>query len=220
VTPTPVLALALVLAMPQPFGDLHDRAHELVIGVPGSGKTTLARARVASARRVVFATPVPRDYAEDGELVGLADLRGEPELLAGAFLRLVVPLGEDRDTHEDFADLVELLREYAPRFGGMVLVSDEVGDYSLRAAEVLTRLHRNGHHSGLASVLVSQTAVDIPLTCRRTATRVSSLLQTRSEDLAALAREYGEPFAEAVRTWRPGDPPAVWNLPTLYQTRS
>lgn len=216
---TPLLAaLALVTAMPQPFGDLYDRSHEVTIGVPGSGKTTEVRARVASARRAIFASPVPRDYREDGELVQLATLQADPSRLAGAFVRLVVPLGlGEADAHEEVVELLDLLREHMPRYGGGVVVLDEVGDYQLRAAEALTRLHRNGHHFGLASVLVSPCAVDIPLTCRRTATRVTSFLQTRSEDLTALEREYGEAFAAQVRTWRPGDPPAVWTLPTLYQ---
>jgi NRPS condensation-like uncharacterized protein len=35
-----------------------------------------------------------------------------------------------------------------------------------------------------------------------------------------LAVEYGDDFAARVRGWRPGDPPAVWTLPTLYQRRT
>jgi hypothetical protein len=206
------LAVALVvLAMPQPFGPLSPRSHEIVLGVPGSGKTTLARARVSEARRVVFFDPAG-DYAGEGEAVAVADLAEDPGQLAGQFCRLVVEPGDD--VPGDFAELVALCREHAGP--GLVLVADEVGDYSARAAETLTRLHRNGHHDGLASLLVSQCAVDIPKTCRRTATRVASLLQTASADLDALATEYGDDFADRVRHWRPGDPPAVWMLPTLY----
>ncbi len=212
-------ALALVLLMAQPLGDLLPRSHELVMGVPGSGKTFHAKSRVSAAWRVVFASPVPDDYKAEAELVQLADLRNDLGLFRGASLRLVVALDQDgTPVHEEVAELVQLAREAAQRYGPLVLVLDEVGDYSVRCAEVLTRLHRNGHHHQVASILISQTAVDIPLTCRRTATRVVSLLQTRPEDLAALARDYGEPFAEEVRRWRPGDPPAVWNLPTLYPT--
>jgi hypothetical protein len=148
--------------------------------------------------------------------VEVADLEGG-ELLRGVVVRLQVVPGDD--VPEDFARVVAACRE-ASRFGGLVLCADEVGDYSLRAAEVLTRLHRNGHHDGVASVLVSQCAVDIPKTCRRTATRVASLLQTASADLDALETEYGPGFRESVARWRPGDPPAVWSLPTLYPTRS
>jgi hypothetical protein len=100
-----------------------------------------------------------------------------------------------------------------------VLLLDEVGDYSVACADVLTRLHRNGHHAGVASVLVSQCAVDIPKTSRRTATRVASFLQVASADLDALETEYGPDYRAAVAGWRPGDPPAVWTLPTLYPSR-
>lgn len=202
---------ALVLAMPGPFGALHPRSHELVLGVPGSGKTHHAKARLDGARRVVFFDPTGHDYADAGERVTLAELAAE---LRCTFARLVVV--PDEDVAADFAATVEACREGAGP--GLVLCADEVGDYSLRAAEQLTRLHRNGHHDGVASVLVSQCAVDIPKTCRRTATRVASLLQVASADLAALEEEYGLAFRERVARWRPGDPPAVWTLPTLYHT--
>lgn len=207
---TPLLVV-LVLAMPpQPLGPLHPRSHELVLGVPGSGKTYLARERLASVRRVVFLDPAG-DYGDEGERVAAGDLT--PELLSGTVVRLVVEPGED--VAADVRATIEACRA-ARDAGGLVLCLDEVGDYSLACADVLTRLHRNGHHDGVASLLVSQCAVDIPKTCRRTATRVVSLLQTASADLDALELEYGADFRERVQRWRPGDPPAVWTLPTLY----
>jgi hypothetical protein len=196
------------------LGPLHQRSHELFLGVPGSGKTTHARARLASVRRAVFFDPTGHDYEDEGERVRADDLAANPELLRGGFVRLVV-VPEALDVAEEFARTVAACRAAAGA-GGLVLCADEVGDYAPRCADVLTRLHRNGHHDGVASVLVSQCAVDIPKTCRRTATRVASLLQTASADLDALETEYGRAFAERVRTWKPGDPPAVWTLPTLY----
>lgn len=198
--------------MPQPFGQLDPASHEVILGVPRSGKSYRARERVASARRVVFFDPAA-DYGDEGERVFPSDLLASPELLAGTVVRLVVEPDGD-DLAGDFATVVAACRAAADA-GGLVLVADEVGDYSMRAAEVLTRLHRNGHHDNVASILVSQCAVDVPKTCRRTATRVTSLLQTASADLDALETEYGPEFRERVARWRPGDPPAVWTLPTM-----
>jgi hypothetical protein len=192
------------------LGPLRDRSHELVLGVPGSGKTRLAVARLASARRVVFFDPTGHDYTEEGEAVTVAELAAE---LRHRFARLVVVPG--LDAAADFAATVAACRAAGKEHGGVVLCADEVGDYSRQAADHMTRLHRNGHHDGVASVLVSQCAVDIPLTCRRTATRVACLLQTNSADLDALEQEYGPDFRESVARWRPGDPAAVWTLPTM-----
>lgn len=219
---TLVLVLLLELLMPQPFGPLFYNSHEVVLGVQQSGKTTLVRERLASARRVLFATPHPDDYVDDGELVDVETLARRPELLDGVVCRLVVPLGsEDREDEDDGSaldvlKLVRLVRREAPERGSLVLVLDEVGDYRKRCEGELTKLHRNGHHRGVASVLISQCATDIPPSCHRNATRVASLLQTRSVDLDALETEFGPEFREAVARWRPGDPPAVWTLPTLY----
>jgi hypothetical protein len=212
---TPALAVALVLAMPaSPLGPLHPRSHELCLGVPGSGKTYHARERLRDALRVVFFDPTGHDYEDEGEQLGARDLQADPDLLRGPVVRWVVVPGAD--VPGDFAATVEACRAAGEP---LVLCADEVGDYAPHAADVLTRLHRNGHHDGVASLLVSQCAVDIPKTCRRTATRVVSLLQTASADLDALETEYGPEFRERVARWRPGDPPAVWTLPTLYPTR-
>lgn len=209
-------ALALVCAMLAPLGPLDQRSHEIVLGVPGSGKTYLARERVGSVRRLVIFDPAG-DYGDEGEHMSAGDLADEPDALEGTFRRIVVKPDGELDVSEDFTRTVAACRAGAARFGPLVLLADEVGDYSARAASTLTRLHRNGHHDRVASILVSQCAVDVPLTCRRTATRVTSLLQVASADLDALEREYGERFARDVAAWRPGSPPVVWTLPTLHR---
>ncbi len=184
-----------------------------MLGVPRSGKSTLARARLASARRVVFFDPPGDSYTDEGERFDAADL-ADPDVLTGAVVRVVVVPGDD--VPADFLLTIAACRA-AKEAGGLVLLCDEVGDYSKHCAAGLEKLHRNGHHAGVASILVSQCAVDIPRTCRRTATRVASLLQVDAADLEALAEPpLGPDFAERVRSWQPGDPPAVWTLPTLY----
>jgi hypothetical protein len=210
------LAVVAVLVMPQPFGPLDPASHEIWLGVPRSGKTFHARERLASARRVVFFDPTGGDYTSEGEQVSAADLEADPRLLVGSVVRLVVVPGDD--VAEDFRRTVAACRA-AKNAGGLVLCADEVGDYSKHCEAELTKLHRNGHHAGVASVLVSQCAVDIPRTCRRTATRVASLLQVDAGDLEALSEPpLGPAFAERVRTWQAGDPPVVWTLPTLFPT--
>lgn len=198
------------------LGPLDLRSHEVILGVPGSGKTTLAKERVRGARRVVFFDPAA-DYDDQGEVITPGEVRAE---LRHRFARLVVAPDPDADLAETFARVVADCRAAGAESGPLVLVADEVGDYSRGADSVLTRLHRNGHHDGVASILVSQCAVDVPKTCRRTATRVTSLLQVAADDLDALAREYGPDFASAVQGWRPGRPPVVWTLPTLHTTRN
>lgn len=197
--------------MTQPWGQLSHCDHVVVLGVPQSGKTTVARRLLADARRVVFFDPTG-DLAGEGERVPAASFT--VELLRGTVVRWVVEPGTD--VPADFELTVAVCREGGRRFGGLVLCADEVGDYSRQADAALQRLHRNGHHDGVASVLVSQCAVDVPYVCRRTATRVLSLLQTDPGDLDALAERFGQDFAERVRSWRPGDAPAEWTLPTLY----
>jgi hypothetical protein len=190
------------------FAPFHSRSHEILLGCPGSGKTTLAIRLCARVRALTCFSPTD-DYDAEGEHVAASDLL-RPGMLA-RFARYVVKPG--LDVAADFRTTVRALRAAKVP---TLLLADEVGDYAKQCDADLTRLHRNGHHDGVTSLLVSQCAVDVPLTCRRTATRVISLLQHASRDLDALEAEYGAAFAAQVRSWRPGDPPAVWTLPTLY----
>lgn len=198
----------------QPFGQLERHSHEVQLGLPRSGKSYLTRLRVASARRVVFFDPPGDSYTDEGEAFAADDL--SPATLTGSVCRIVVVPGVD--VPGDLRKVIAACRAAKDK-GGLVLVLDEVGDYSKFCAAELEALHRNGHHAGVASILVSQCAVDIPRTCRRTATRFASLLQTDAADLEALAEApRGPAFAERVRSWQPGDPAVVWTLPTLYPT--
>lgn len=203
-------ALRRFLRSLPPFGRA---SHDVLYGVPQSGKTTLARALVADLPRVWFYDETHHDFTSEGEVCGVEDLTSDPLLTDGVFSRVVVhPRGRD-----DFAHFIAAARS-AGRRRPLLVVCDEVGNYAQRHAEVLTQLHCNGHHYGVTSLLVTQFAVQVPKTCRRSAGRAFSLLQDMPDDLEALADAYGQAFADTVAKWQPGDPPAVWTRRTLYPT--
>jgi DNA helicase HerA-like ATPase len=185
----------------------HDRV--LVLGCTNTGKSIYAAELVRSARRVVFFDPQDDYLPCVNERASAAELERYPELLDGTWIRVQVAPREDY-LAEDFETTVRAVRAA----GDLVFVADELGDYSAEAERTITRLARNGRHDGIALVLVSQAAVDIPKSARRQATRVISFLQTDPDDLAALAKRCGPEFASQVAAWR-GGPPAVWQLPTL-----
>jgi ferritin-like protein len=198
----------------QPWGNLERRDHLAIFGVPGSGKSTLARKIAAPARRVVFFDP-GADHEDEGIVVSAADLAAYPDLLRGTWVRVVVAAGRDGADAAEEVETVIAACAAAEDEGGILLVCDEVGDYGSRAAHDLTSLHRSGHKRGIASILVSQRAVDVPLGARATANRVYSLLQDHPHDLAALAEVYGEDYAAHVAAWKPGDPPVEWSRRSL-----
>lgn len=202
-----------------PWGPLGPSERVLVIGVSGTGKTTYAKKLLSGgaggppAGRVVFFDP-QADYVDVAVPVTLAELRAAPELLKGE--RVAVAVQPDGDTEEELAAEVEELCELVRKAGRLVVVLDEVGDYADAARKTLSRLARNGRHDGIASVWVTQAAMEIPKGVRRQATRVFSFLQTDPSDLSALER-FGPQFVAQVRGWRKGADPAAWVLPSLAE---
>ena len=195
--------------MGQPWGlDLTAGSREIVLGVPRTGKSTYAERLVSTAWRVVWFTPTD-DYRAPGRLVVSVDeLEEFPALLDDPHCRIVVePKGEDS---AELAAEVKRLVVLCRKARDLVLVLDEVGDYSKHADGLLKALFRKVRHHGLAVVLVSQVATDIPLTCRRVASRCVCFLQEHPAELTELAKVYGDAFAAQVASWRPFDPPAIW----------
>jgi hypothetical protein len=198
--------------------DLHLGDHIIVIGVPGSGKTTHTRKLVARAPRVIYFDPAGDFEGVPGATVIDVEHWPVARFFREHYFRLVVRAERSpaRNVEDEFVYVSERARE----IGTLVLVADEVGDYNRGpAADALKRLHRNGHKRGLVTVLVSQRAVDIPLGCRATATRVESFLQDSEEDLRTM-REMFDPsepeFSSKVRAWKPGTPPVRWQRRRLY----
>ncbi len=189
--------------------------HVGVVGVPGSGKTYLAKRLVASAPRVVFFDP-KGEYEDNGEPIGPYEFHAD--LLEGDYVRWAIQAErfEDGDVVEEFKHVARQVREGSLRHGGVIFVCDELGDYSAGAIKTLKRLHANSHKDGVVTMLVSQRAVDLPLGCRATLTRCYSLLQTHPDDLDRLEREFGHDFRIECEQWKAHDDPVVWQRIRLY----
>jgi hypothetical protein len=179
----------------KPLGSFRTFERIVVIGLPLSGKTTLAAKLTKGCPRVVYIDP-ENDYAAlTGAVEIPADaLLADPGILDKPTFRYAITFGEG-EPPDYIADLTRIIRAA----GDLVLVYDEVGDYNEgHAGATLKRMARTGRHDGIVSIYVSQVAVDIPKTVRRLATTVYSFRQVHPHDLKALSEVYGETFADKV----------------------
>jgi len=216
-----LLALAMGCAVEQPWGpELEAGSSHIVLGLPGDGKTTHAERLTSGAFRVLFATPEPEDYAGPGRL----ELRGAsqltPAVLNDPHLRAVVRLRGDSDK-ELAGEVREVIRRIFPPVGPgrMVAVFDELGDYSLNAAQPRKVLKRPSRKHGIVPLLVSQVATDIPLTCRRVVSRVHCFGQHHQQELDALEKCYGAEFVQQVANWQRHDAAGSWNPPVVWNRK-
>ncbi len=206
------LLLILALAMPQPWGQLKPTDKVLILGLPTSGKSTLAEKLVSDAHRVCWFDPAG-DYSRPGRLtLSPAELERWPQLLDDPHLRLVIEpeTEEERDLGAEFKTVSTLVRHAGDK-RGLVLVADEVGDYRAGAEGRINWWFRRGRHHNVATVLVSQVATDIPLKARKLASRVYCLAQEHPGELDALEEVYGHDFRVRVEAWRKYDAPVEWS---------
>jgi hypothetical protein len=199
---------------PRPHGVLHPWTRAAVVGLSGTGKTTFAKRILAPASRVVYFDPC-HDYRDVAVPIRVDELARDASILRASELCISVePAGAD---DRELALEVELVIARCREARDLVLCLDEVGDYGAAAIKPLSRLARNGRHDGIASVYVTQSAVEIPKVCRRQLTHVFSFLQIDPDDLEALRKRCGDPFVAAVKSWTRGAPPARWVLPSLLE---
>lgn len=180
----------------------------IILGIPMSGKTTLAATLTKSVKRIVYFDPF-HDYAEiaNAKAVKASELFKNPKILDQSEFRYAIQPDDTGDLAQDFDDTVMLVRAA----GDMVFVMDEIGDYKRETEQTLAKIARNIRHNGIVPIFVSQVATDIPKTVRRLATAVYSFRQEHPDDLEALEKVYGEAFAQEV-SQLPEHEYALWTL--------
>jgi hypothetical protein len=194
-----------------PRGPFREGERLIVIGLPMSGKTTLAAELTKDCPRLAFITTMQDDARMFKALpIPAETFLDDPKQFVGrARFRVAVVMDAGAEA-EQLAAILHVMRAA----GDCVVVLDEVGDYKQKAELELVKLARNGRHNGIVSVYISQMAVDIPKGVRRLATRVYSFQQYHPHDIDALDEIYGEDFAIAVRNSR-GHDFQYWDLTTV-----
>jgi hypothetical protein len=192
-----------------PWGRFHVADRVLILGISYTGKTTLAAELARDADRVLAFDPL-HDYARFGyREISVQALAEDPTVLEAPRFKIAA-IPDETDIIGDLEDFVALAR--AAR--NMVVIFEEVGDYSQEGFAELNRMARNGRHDGIVPIYVSQNAVDIPKVVRRSATYVYSFRQQEVDDLKQLEGRCGSAFIEEAReAWTRGGY-ATWIIPT------
>lgn len=182
----------------------------LIVGKRGTGKSTAAKALLASelkrkTRAIVF--DYHDEYSRHGEAseqVYLGACRDRMEIDAISLnpdalddSRLSLSLVPERGPKECAADF-EVAADLALDTGGLLFLADEVGVYSDYCGETIDRLVCQSRHSAVPVVLVAQRMIQIPKTARTQATAIVSFRQDNPDDLAALEKIAGKEIAARV----------------------
>lgn len=191
-------------------------AREIVMGLPGTGKTHHATALVAHAWRCLFFSPVWEEHAVAGRaVVTVSELERYQGLLDDPHARLVIRTVEETDygLASELSKVRNLVRNATKRKaspGGFTILCDEVGDYKIAGESILISMFRRSRHDNTAIVFVSQLATDFPFRVRKMASRCACFGQEHPRELSELASVYGQDYATAVAAWEPRTPPIEW----------
>jgi hypothetical protein len=191
---------------PNPIGHFKLGERIIILGLPLSGKSTLAAKLTKDVPRLLFFDPFQdNDTIANVQKISMDELRENPKLLAKDKFRYAIQPG-----NETLVEDADEFISYARAAGNLVMVMDEVGDYKRELEQELSAVARNVRHQGIVPIFVSQFATDIPKNVRRAASSVYSFIQYHPHDLDALAEVYGEKYANTVshlRKYRY----ALWN---------
>jgi DNA helicase HerA-like ATPase len=180
--------------------------HEIVVivGKRGSGKSHTAKAlcgeQVKAGQRIVAFDPHD-EYSKlgrksDAVTLGplkqrftLAEVIANPLLLDDPKLcAAVVPSGRGgAELAADFRDFWQLCEDT----GGLIVVADEMGDYSAHAEETINHAATQGRHYGVPCVFVAQRLTQVPKTARTQCSTLIVGVQNDPEDLKQLEKITG-----------------------------
>lgn len=195
---------------------LSPSARVLVVGKTGTGKseyvkTHLVRELEAGTR--ILVADYHDEYSERGrrcEYTSLGpipfrlsyrDLLAHPEVLEEEDLALAVPLLDDPLSADNSlaADRFEELCALSRRYGDMLLVADECGEYLPECLETARTMATQARHQGVRLLWASQRMVDFHPRVRSQASHLVAHRQSLPADLDALEELTGsKDFASGV----------------------
>lgn len=191
----------------------------VVLGLPRYGKTRLIRdVLTADSERVLFHDLLGHDYSAPGRIrLSIDELEAHSYLLEREHVRIVVVCSNPADPDTIVDEVSRIYQLVYPAPGKIVVVFDEVGRHGRRTDKLLNGFFSTGSHYGIATILASQKATDIPLGARTTASDCYCFGQHHPKELQVLFDCYGDVFAARAASAKRGEPALHWSEATRDQ---